>query len=107
MSQPPGTSVERSLRVEDGTALSVTDWPVASPRGHVLLVHGLGEHAGRYGGVAAWLNARGFAVRAYDQVGHGASEGPRGGMATATQLLDHISTHLNATISYKYLKIIL
>lgn len=85
------------MRVEDGTALSVTDWPVAAPRAHVLLVHGLGEHAGRYGHVAAWLNARGFAVRAYDQAGHGASDGPRGGMKTDTQLLDHLDTVFTAT----------
>jgi alpha-beta hydrolase superfamily lysophospholipase len=44
------------------------------------LVHGLGEHAGRYGEVAAHLHQWGFAVRAYDQQGHGQSEGPRGDM---------------------------
>ena len=85
------------MRVEDGTALSVTDWPVAVPRAYVLLVHGLGEHAGRYGHVAAWLNARGFAVRAYDPAGHGASDGARGGMRTDTQLLDHLATVFAAT----------
>jgi alpha-beta hydrolase superfamily lysophospholipase len=43
-------------------------------------VHGLGEHAGRYGEVAAHLQQWGFAVRAYDQQGHGQSEGARGDM---------------------------
>jgi alpha-beta hydrolase superfamily lysophospholipase len=46
----------------------------------VILVHGLGEHAGRYGEVAAHLQQWGFAVRAYDQQGHGQSEGLRGDM---------------------------
>lgn len=89
--------LERHLRVEDGTALSVTDWRVDSPRGDVLLVHGLGEHAGRYSPLAAWLNARGFAVRAYDQVGHGASDGRRGGLKTDSQLVGHLEAVFDAT----------
>lgn len=89
--------LERRMRVEDGTSLSVTDWPVESPRGQVLIVHGLGEHAGRYAKVARWLNDRGYSVRAYDQVGHGASEGPRGGLQGPHQLLDHLSTVFAAT----------
>ncbi len=60
--------------------LAVYDWtmPADKPLGTVLLVHGLGEHAGRYGEVAAHLHQWGFAVRAYDQQGHGQSEGARG-----------------------------
>lgn len=60
--------------------LAVYDWalPASQPLGTVLLVHGLGEHAGRYGEVAAHLHQWGFAVRAYDQQGHGQSEGARG-----------------------------
>ena len=60
--------------------LAVHDWilPAAKPLGTVLLVHGLGEHAGRYGELAANLHQWGFAVRAYDQQGHGRSDGARG-----------------------------
>ena len=60
--------------------LALYDWalPASKPLGTVLLVHGLGEHAGRYGEVAAHLQQWGFAVRAYDQQGHGQSEGARG-----------------------------
>ena len=62
--------------------LAVYDWvlPAARPLGTVLLVHGLGEHAGRYGELAAHLHQWGFAVRAYDQQGHGQSGGARGDM---------------------------
>ena len=62
--------------------LAVYDWalPASQPLGTVLLVHGLGEHAGRYGEVAAHLHQWGFAVRAYDHQGHGQSEGARGDM---------------------------
>ena len=60
--------------------LALYDWalPASQPLGTVLLVHGLGEHAGRYGELAAHLHQWGFAVRAYDQQGHGQSEGARG-----------------------------
>ena len=60
--------------------LAVYDWamPTNQTLGTVILVHGLGEHAGRYGEVAAHLHQWGFAVRAYDQQGHGQSAGPRG-----------------------------
>ena len=60
--------------------LALYDWalPARKPLGTVILVHGLGEHAGRYGEVAAHLHQWGFAVRAYDQQGHGQSEGARG-----------------------------
>ncbi len=75
---PPQVS---GLHGEAG-ALALYDWarPAGKPLGTVLLVHGLGEHAGRYGEVAAHLHQWGFAVRAYDQQGHGHSEGPRGDM---------------------------
>lgn len=60
--------------------LTLYDWaqPSTPVLGTVLLVHGLGEHAGRYGEVAAHLQQWGFAVRAYDQQGHGQSAGARG-----------------------------
>jgi alpha-beta hydrolase superfamily lysophospholipase len=62
--------------------LALYDWalPASQPLGTVILVHGLGEHAGRYGELAAHLHQWGFAVRAYDQQGHGQSEGARGDM---------------------------
>jgi len=56
-------------------------WPAASspPKGHVLLLHGLGEYCARYAAAVAVLNASGFSVVSLDYVGHGRSEGhPRG-----------------------------
>ncbi len=72
-----------------GQKLAVCDWPIAAgetARGTVLLVHGLGEHIGRYQHVAERLNAWGFAVRGYDQHGHGRSAGARGGLLADDQL---------------------
>lgn len=50
-------------------------WPAADPRRLVVLVHGYGEHLGRYGHVADALVARGSTVVGPDHVGHGRSAG--------------------------------
>lgn len=84
----------------DGENLAVYDWPLdegTARRGTVLLVHGLGEHAGRYTALAQRLNAWGFAVRGYDQYGHGQSSGPRGGLTTDTRLLADLADLIDAT----------
>jgi alpha-beta hydrolase superfamily lysophospholipase len=78
----------------DGDNVVVQDWPLPSGepvRGVVIIVHGLGEHAGRYGHVAAKLNAWGFFVRGYDQCGHGESNGAPGSMPSDTRLLDDLA----------------
>ncbi|HEY7458406.1 MAG TPA: lysophospholipase [Xanthobacteraceae bacterium] len=67
------------------------DWPLPTGvrrRGAALIVHGLGEHCGRYAHVAASLNPIGIAVRGYDHRGFGQSGGPRGVLPTATAYLD-------------------
>ncbi|ACS89717.1 MAG: Lysophospholipase, alpha/beta hydrolase superfamily [Thermococcus sibiricus] len=42
-------------------------------KGWVVLVHGLGEHSGRYGKLIKMLNEQGFAVYTFDWPGHGKS----------------------------------
>lgn len=81
------------LTAQDGTNLVVVDWPLSKGpvRGVVLIVHGLGEHAWRYDHVAERLNSWGFAVRAYDQFGHGESMGQRGALPSADRLLSDLS----------------
>lgn len=60
-------------------------------RGVVLIVHGLGEHAGRYDHVANALSDWGFVVHAYDQRGHGQSGGLPGVLPSDTALLDDLA----------------
>jgi alpha-beta hydrolase superfamily lysophospholipase len=75
--------------------LHVREWPVragVARRGTILLVHGLGEHSGRYAALAERLVALGLAVRAYDHGGHGESPGPRGGVAHPDAMLDDLRT---------------
>lgn len=79
------------LRTHDGLALELRDWPRPAARGCVVLVHGLGEHIGRYLQVAALLATWGWSVLGYDQRGHGGSAGPRGQLASAADLLLDLS----------------
>ena len=55
--------------------VQVRRWPVDDPARLVVLVHGYGEHIGRYEHVARALTERGSAVVGPDHVGHGRSEG--------------------------------
>ena len=80
--------------------LALCDWHLPAgqaARATVLIVHGLGEHMGRYAALAQALNAWGYAVRAYDQYGHGTSDGPRGGLPSATRLLDDLAQVVDQT----------
>lgn len=62
-----------------GITLFAEDWkPQAEIRAVVALVHGLGEHIGRYKQVAAALNDAGIALIGFDLPGHGQSSGARG-----------------------------
>lgn len=49
-----------------------------SPRAALVVVHGLGEHSGRYNALAHALVAAGFSYYSFDLRGHGKSGGPRG-----------------------------
>jgi alpha-beta hydrolase superfamily lysophospholipase len=86
----------------DGDNVVIQDWPLEPGvplRGVVVLVHGLGEHAGRYDHVARQLNSWGFAVRGYDQCGHGESGGLPGSLPTDTRLLDDLADIVDSTRS--------
>ncbi|MEO7072570.1 MAG: lysophospholipase [Rhodanobacter sp.] len=81
----------RWLRMADGQQLYVRDWPQAQAREAVLFVHGLGEHSGRYARLARWFNQRSYAVRSYDQRGHGQSPGQRGALRRGDDLLQDLA----------------
>ncbi len=95
----------------DGENLALHEWPVDDwgsemgqsgrdalpPRGVVLIVHGLGEHAGRYEQVAQQLLEWGFTVRAYDQRGHGRSGGKRGALPENATLLEDLAEMVDDT----------
>lgn len=74
----------------DGLSLFAQAWTVAQPKAVVGIIHGMGEHCGRYLHVARALNDANFSVVAYDQRGHGLSEGKRGHTPNNDSLLDGV-----------------
>jgi len=62
----------------DGAELFTRSWMIDDPRYDVLIVHGLGEHSGRWAVPAEYLNDHGANVYSYDLRGHGRSSGERG-----------------------------
>ncbi|MBI3040972.1 MAG: lysophospholipase, partial [Chloroflexi bacterium] len=52
--------------------------PASKAKAILLIVHGLAEHSGRYLNLVNHFVARGYAVYAFDQRGHGKSPGLRG-----------------------------
>jgi alpha-beta hydrolase superfamily lysophospholipase len=101
-------TVQAPFTARDGENLAVYEWALDGqdsaigpqtrpPRAMVLLVHGLGEHACRYEHVAEKLLGWGFAVRAYDQRGHGESGGARGVLPHPGALLDDLTDIVDDT----------
>ncbi len=88
--RPAGEERSHRAVLADASELFVRDWlpPTAGGRG-VYLLHGLGEHVGRYDELARWFNARGWWVRGHDHIGHGQSAGRRGVIARPDQMLEH------------------
>lgn len=84
------------LTTADGLKLHGHRWPRAGAHGRVLIVHGLGEHGGRYADLASHLNAAGYEVLAWDQRGHGRSGGPRGDMPDAQAGLQDVALMVDA-----------
>jgi acylglycerol lipase len=61
-----------------GIELYAQGWlPESTPRGVIVVAHGLAEHGGRYETLAGELVRHGYAVYAIDHRGHGRSSGPR------------------------------
>jgi alpha-beta hydrolase superfamily lysophospholipase len=56
---------------QDGTKLRCYEWPAQDARAAVVIVHGLAEHALRYGRFALALNKAGIAAVSMDLRGHG------------------------------------
>jgi len=66
--------------------------PDGPSRAGLLLVHGLGEHSGRYEHVAEYLTQKGVTVYALDQLGHGKSGGQTGWIEHFSHFLDDLET---------------
>lgn len=94
-------SLEWTWNASDGLTLYARGWAPAAPKAVVCLIHGHGEHVGRYEHVAAALGGAGYALLGFDLRGHGKSGGPRGHTPSYDALLDDIGMFL-AQIDERY-----
>ncbi|MGL1886597.1 MAG: lysophospholipase [Reichenbachiella sp.] len=90
---------EFSIITRDGTQLFGLEYLVAQPKATICLVHGLGEHVGRYEHVAKFFNQEGYSFLAFNQRGHGNSEGKRGHTPSHERLMDDVEEFLMYTRS--------
>jgi alpha-beta hydrolase superfamily lysophospholipase len=80
----------------DGTELRTRHWPATDPWASLLLVHGLGEHSGRYEHVGERLSAADIDTHAFDLRGQGASGGRRGDIDHWSRYHDDLAERLDA-----------
>jgi alpha-beta hydrolase superfamily lysophospholipase len=86
---------EWSWKSFDGVNMYARGWaPKGKPKAAIALVHGHGEHVGRYEHVAAALTDKGYAMLGFDLRGHGKSGGPRGHSPTYDALMEDIEAFL-------------
>jgi len=103
-------SIEGRVTRPDGTTLLTRHWALDTadaggawaglPWARVLLVHGLGEHSGRYEHVGEQLARSGLDVSAYDHRGMGGSGGPRGDIDRWSTLHDDLADRLHDVRSH-------
>ena len=111
---PAMTSIVDSATTRDGIRLLTRHWPAGpssavgaltrhwpeeAPRAGVLLVHGVGEHSGRYEEVGDQLAAAGLETFAWDLRGFGASGGERAWIDRFDRFHDDVEDRMAATRS--------
>ncbi len=80
----------------DGLNLFARQWePETAAKGVICLIHGLGEHCGRYRHWAERLTGAGYAMVSIDLRGHGKSGGQRGNAPSFDHLADDIGLMLD------------
>ncbi|MCP4755854.1 MAG: alpha/beta hydrolase [Proteobacteria bacterium] len=74
------------------TKIYYQTWTPDSPKGLLIIIHGYGEHSGRYMNVVNTLVPEGYTVWALDHRGHGKSEGQRCYVNRFTDFLEDVAT---------------
>ena len=88
----PGYADVAFWTAADGARLALRRSRAAGrARGALILLHGFGDHSGRYAEAAAWFAERGVSVWALDQRGHGRSPGRRGHFSRFAQCVSDVA----------------
>jgi acylglycerol lipase len=93
----PADAIIGSTRTRDHLEVRTLRWRAAgTPRAHVLLIHGIAEHAGRHAQVAARFALAGIETHAYDLRGFGGSAGRRAYVGRWSEYHDDLEDQLTA-----------
>ena len=85
-------------QTRDGLKVHANLWRSdTEPKAVVCLVHGMGEHSGRYAHVAEYLTSQNISLLAFDHRGHGKTEGKRGHTPDYDHLLNDVEDAIKAT----------
>ncbi|MDP6977863.1 MAG: alpha/beta hydrolase [Myxococcota bacterium] len=91
--------IEGRLEKHERSWLFRRSWIPREPTRTIALVHGFGEHSGRYEHVGAWFARRGAEVHGFDLRGHGRSSGKRGHVDAFADYLDDLERFLDVVRS--------
>jgi alpha-beta hydrolase superfamily lysophospholipase len=90
-------TLEQMVVSPQGGEIYVREWVPENVKGTVLLVHGLGEHIGRYEHVALAFNRANYALMGFDLPGHGRTGGVRGHIPSTKTVMDLVDFRLADT----------
>ena len=82
---------ETTIAVPGTAGLQASLHHAEDPRALLVLVHGFGEHSGRYGRMVRFLLDRGVSVVTYDLRGHGTAPGPRATVSVSEHIRDNLA----------------
>jgi alpha-beta hydrolase superfamily lysophospholipase len=87
---------EGTFKGADALLLYQQSWrPEGKAKANIAIVHGLGEHSGRYQNVVETFVPQGYAVWGLDLRGHGRTPGPRGHIDSWAQIREDVRAFLD------------
>ncbi|MBA3072399.1 MAG: lysophospholipase [Anaerolineae bacterium] len=87
---------EYNWTTPDNVKLYGQEWkPEGKQKAAIAMVHGLGEHSGRYEHVAEAFTQAGYSLTAFDLRGHGKSEGIRGHAPSYAAIMEDITHNVD------------
>ena len=87
---------EGNFIASGGLSLYYQAWfPEGETRAVLVIVHGFGEHGGRFSRLVEYMTGRGYALYALDQRGHGRSPGQRGHINAWSEYRDDLRAFIN------------
>ncbi|HQG13716.1 MAG TPA: lysophospholipase [bacterium] len=95
MDYPYGANMEMNVEMKfaklgDGFECYYQRWLPDSPKALLIMIHGLGDHIGRYNELVSHLGCQGYACALYDRKGDRQSPGKRGQIRSFSSLLENL-----------------